>query len=123
MSKRLLLLLTFGFLFCGAAKAQYVTISDSTFRNMLISKYPTCFNAALQMDTTCNAVTNEVSLTIEPPYSYYLQNIDAIKYFKNLRVFEYRFSVSLTALPLLPDSLEENYFGTVRSFELHGKHA
>ena len=107
MSKRLLLLLTFGFLFCGAAKAQYVTISDSTFRNMLISKYPTCFNAALQMDTTCNAVTNEVSLTIEPPYSYYLQNIDAIKYFKNLRVFEYRFSVSLTALPMLPDSLEE----------------
>ena len=107
MNKRLLTLLTLGFLFIGAAKAQYVNISDSTFRNLLISKYPTCFNAAKQMDTTCNAITQEVSLTIEPPFSYFLQNIDAVKYFKNLRVFYYRFSVSLTTLPMLPDSIEE----------------
>ncbi len=55
--KNILLLLA---LFIGlqTANAQYVTIPDSTFRDLLKQSYPSCFNASDMMDTTCSDVLN-----------------------------------------------------------------
>jgi hypothetical protein len=52
-------------LFATAGKAQYVNIPDSNFRNFLMAKYPACFNASKQMDTTCNAIVTVDSLKLD----------------------------------------------------------
>ena len=106
MSKKLLLLLTLGFLSFGVAKAQYVTLQDTAFRNKMIAKYPICFNAAGQMDTTCNVIRQEVSLSISDS-RWELRNLDGIKYFKGLKFLEVQYAHNMTSLAQLPDSLEE----------------
>ncbi len=108
MRKKLLLLLTLGFLCFGAAMAQYVTLQDTAFRDILVSRYPTCFNALGQMDTTCYAITHEVYLGIADGF-YALRNMDGIKYFKRLKQFNLDYAHNLTTLAQLPDSLEEIY--------------
>ena len=73
-------------LICLAAnttiKAQYVNIPDTAFRNYLITQYPTCFNAAKQMDTTCSGVVNAKALSIGYKIIY---NLSGIRYFKSLQ--------------------------------------
>ena len=67
------------------AKAQYVNIPDSNFRSFLIGKYPSCFNAAKQMDTTCSLIVNDTVIEIYSGWN--ISNIDCIQYFKSLQRF------------------------------------
>src|SRR4051812_49048697 len=80
-----------------SAQAQYVTIRDTAFRNLLVSYYPTAFNASKQMDTTNYLIVNETSFGINIPPSYWwlitsgpsftsthIKDIWGIQFFKNL---------------------------------------
>jgi uncharacterized repeat protein (TIGR01451 family) len=82
-------------------KAQYVNIPDSNFRSFLIARYPTCFNGAGQMDTTCPSVVNETTLDCE---SKSIGNLDGFQYFKALKELRCQ-NNQLTSLPNLPNSL------------------
>lgn len=86
------------------AKAQYVNIRDSNFRNFLIYKYPSCFNAAKQMDTSCAAVVNEDSLEVFN-YNYAITNFDGFQYFKNLKFLEFK-NVPGSSINILPPNIE-----------------
>ncbi len=46
--------------------------------------YPACFNANQEMDTTCNAIVNELELNIE---GQGIADITGIHYFTNLYGF------------------------------------
>ena len=119
--KKIQLLLSFLLVF-AFAKAQYVNIPDSNFRSYLIQQYPSCFNGAKQMDTTCVGILNVFSLNIE---SMHIEKIEGIEYFTNLTFFNcddnnimdisklpnrlIHFTCiynKLNSLPQLPDSLQ-----------------
>ncbi len=106
MQKKSFLLLILGFLSFGAAKAQYVTIPDNDFRSYLMTLYPTCFNSAMQMDTTCTAVTSEIKMSIPNNINGVIKSIEGVKYFKSLKKLVCD-ADSLAALPTLPNSIEE----------------
>ena len=77
-------------LLLSTVNAQYVTIPDSAFRSQLIINYPSCFNGAGQMDTTCSAIVNEDSLAFSffgnaGLNTSFIQNIEGLRYFKNLQ--------------------------------------
>ncbi len=90
MRKKLLLLLTVGFLSFGAANAQYVTLTDTAFSSFLKGKYPTCFNAAGQLDTTCSAILNVRNMVLADtnmaPHTH-VTDLNGLQYFKGLRGF------------------------------------
>ena len=88
-------------LFATATQAQYVTIPDTLFRNFLMLKYPACFNASKQMDTTCSSILNEKSLSINNN----VKDISGIVYFKGLQHLSCAYNTNITGLPKLPDSL------------------
>lgn len=67
----------------SVARAQYVNIPDSNFRNYLKLRYPSCFNMAGEMDTSCTQIVNTTTLKIVP-YSDIFKYIDGVQYFKNL---------------------------------------
>jgi hypothetical protein len=90
-------------LFATAGKAQYVTLPDTLFRNFLIGKYPTCFNASKQMDTTCNAIVSETDLFINN--SSNINNLNGLQYFDSLKNLQCFGMPSLTTIPSLPNSL------------------
>ncbi len=79
--KKNLYLIAFCLFVIASAKAQYVTIYDQNIRNNLKSKFPTCFNASEQMDTTCNAIIYADSLDL----SNGLNPVYLIRYFKHLK--------------------------------------
>ncbi|HPH92634.1 MAG TPA: T9SS type A sorting domain-containing protein [Ferruginibacter sp.] len=87
--KKSLPFLTCILLMWNIGRAQYVNIPDPDFRNFLQVEFPSCFNAQLQMDTTCFAVVNASRIDIsnpglgDCPYN----NVTGIQYFKNLRYF------------------------------------
>ena len=83
------------------AKAQYVNIPDINFRNFLIAKYPTCFNASGQMDTTCAGILNEDTLHCQ---NLGIANLDGLQYFKSLIELICEDN-KLTNLPILPTTL------------------
>ncbi len=75
----------------STANAQYVTIPDSAFRSQLKLKYPGCFNAANQMDTTCTAIVTEDSIGIGANgfmgtdiNGDSIKSLEGLQYFKNL---------------------------------------
>ncbi len=84
-------------------QAQYVTISDTNFRDYLMNKYSSCFNSNKQMDTTCSDIVNATELTI--PFTINANNIIEIQYFKKLDTLNCSDNHSLNALPALPASL------------------
>jgi hypothetical protein len=99
------------------AYSQYVTIPDTIFRNVLSTKYPDCFNASMQMDTTCSAIVNETELLV---YRKNISDITGIRYFDKLKQLNCN-SNKLTFLPLLPDSIQalfcvENRISKITSF-------
>ena len=98
--KNILLLLT---LFIGlqTANAQYVTIPDSNFREALKAKYPACFNAGSQLDTSCSAVINEDSLGVRQKN---ISSLQGLGYFKNLQKLNCQGN-KLASLPVLPRRL------------------
>ena len=97
-----------GFIFCCTnAKAQYVNIPDSNFRNYLKLSYPSCFNSAGQMDTTCNDIVS---------YSYgfnlssmNIVNLEGIQYFKKLYSITVEHSPSIV-IPKLPSTITQLQF-------------
>ena len=103
----ILLMLTVG------SRAQYVNIPDSNFRKYLIQIFPTCFNAAKQMDTTCSGVLNADSIYCSQAK---IRDLTGIQYFKNLKVLDCD-SNKLTSLTNLPNSLIELscYFNLISS--------
>ena len=64
------------------AKAQFVELPDTNFRNELRNLYPECFNASGFLDTTCASVVNENRLEFN---NNKIKYIDGIEYFKALR--------------------------------------
>ncbi|MEO8770404.1 MAG: T9SS type A sorting domain-containing protein [Ferruginibacter sp.] len=102
--KKLLPVLIALFSFTFSAKAQYVTIPDATFRQFLVSNYPSCFNASSMLDTTCSAVVNQTVLNMSDVGN--ILNWDGFQYFKNLIAFNCS-SYAFSSLPVLPNSLKE----------------
>ena len=93
----------FSVLFITVSKAQYVNIPDSNFRKYLIQTFPSCFNAAKQMDTTCSGVLNADSIYCSQGK---IRDLTGIQYFKNLKVLDCD-SNKLTTLTNLPNTLIE----------------
>lgn len=65
--------------FIVGVQAQFVAI-DAEFKTFLQSKYPSCFNAAGLMDTTCTAITTEDTLI----FHGLTTTLFGIQYFDNL---------------------------------------
>ena len=103
-------------------KGQWVSIPDTNFVNWLNGNgYASCMNGNL-MDTTCNAVVNISSVDCS---NKNIADLDGIQYFDNLNALDCsnnnlsnlpplpslltnlncNQNYTLTALPLLPDSL------------------
>lgn len=87
----------------ATTKAQYVNIPDSNFRSFLIGKYPSCFNGAGQMDTTCVAIVNEDSLSCN---FLGLKSLDGVQFFKKLTFLDCSYN-SLNSITGLPESLQQ----------------
>ncbi|RYE27246.1 MAG: hypothetical protein EOP48_34585, partial [Sphingobacteriales bacterium] len=84
MKKIVLLVLVFTF-FMKSGKAQTIPVPNSFFLDSLRTWYPTCFTqvgAQWYMDTTCNEIVNEDSLTFNGDNRTH--SISAIQYFDNL---------------------------------------
>ena len=97
-------------LLASSVNAQYVNIPDSNFRNFLMVKYPACFNASKQMDTTCGGIVNETQINCS---SLYISSINGIQYFDSLETLVCNDN-SLTIISKLPQNLlsftsEANY--------------
>ncbi len=65
-------------------------------------KYPSCFNSAKMMDTTCNAILSDTFISL---ISINATNLDGLKYFKNARQIYIIDNLLLSSLPILPASL------------------
>ena len=100
--RKIIVLILICIAFADAAKAQYVSLPDTFFRNYLRNLYPTCFNEAGLMDTTCNEIVNEDQLGIDNNYS--IRNIDGLKYFKNLVNLRCYF-IGIDSISELPSTL------------------
>jgi Leucine-rich repeat (LRR) protein len=85
------------------ANAQFVTINDVNMRNKLMQLYPSCFNVAMQLDTTCSNVLNEDSLDIS--FSS-ISNATALKYFTQLKWLNCFFN-QISSLPTMSLVLEK----------------
>lgn len=79
--KKLLTLIAF-ICFYANAKAQYVNIPDSNFRYFLLGKYYTCFNANMQLDTTCSKILSDTILYLS---NKKIKKLKGIEYFKSLK--------------------------------------
>ncbi len=105
--KKPLLLLVCILLLLVSIRAQYVAIPDANFRAFLKSKYPSCFNGAEMMDTTCIEILNEDSLGSNDPGPdklFNVSNLDGIQYFKSLKYLNCN-NNPLSHLPSLPPTL------------------
>ncbi len=99
--KKPLLLLVCILVFLVSVRAQYVTIPDDNFRAFLKAKYPSCFNGADMMDTTCTEILDEDTLmNIGASDSF-----EGLQYFKSLKYLNSR-GIGLIYLPSLPPLLK-----------------
>ncbi|MFT3911964.1 MAG: hypothetical protein QM737_21240 [Ferruginibacter sp.] len=99
--KKISLLLLIVVSFSLHARSQYITIPDAAFKNALIQKYPTCFNASGMMDTTCSLILNDTLLDLSFTN---VSNWEGFQYFRNLKQFFA--GGQITSLPALPATLE-----------------
>ncbi len=117
MKKYLSLIIGVLLLSFTTATAQYVTIPDSAFRSQLIKYYPSCFNSAGQMDTTCSAIVNEDSLNFSSGSligsidNSMIYSIKGIKYFKNLQLLYMNSGGGLKTISEWPPNLKYIYIG------------
>jgi Secretion system C-terminal sorting domain len=84
-------------------KAQYVTIPDPYFAELLNERYPACMNGNM-LDTTCAEILTEEYLNIYAFQNPNIMDITGITYFKNLYFLQI-FDKQLTELPSLPETL------------------
>lgn len=103
MKKLLLLTLTVA---CLQAKAQFINLPDSNFRNAIKRMYPSLINNLGQLDTIGSMASNIISLNIggtnDNPLT--LNSIKGIKYFKSLKSLSI-FYTTLDSILELPNSL------------------
>src|SRR5688572_24800903 len=85
-----------------SARAQYVTIPDSNFLNVLQTHYPGCV-VGNQLDTTSLCVTTLTSMTLN--YSSII-DLTGIQYFDSLQALYCDYN-PITWLPPLPAGLLE----------------
>lgn len=107
MSRLVTTLLAYGLFACFGARGQFVNLPDTNFRNALIVKFPSCFNAAKQLDTSCSQVIGANNLDVSGAN---IHDLTGIRYFKNLAQLNCS-SNQLTALPALPNLLNAFYCG------------
>ena len=100
--KKLILLFFASFLFVYG-KAQYVTIPDSVFVQLLQQIYPNCMNGN-QMDTTCADITQAVSTPIYFQGSS-VENLYGIQFFDSLDILYLDYMDSLRLIPAFPPTL------------------
>lgn len=81
---------------------QFVQIPDDNFRTFLKEKYPACWNASDQLDTTCLAVVNETTLNAN---NRSIESLEGIQYFDKLEQLYCHFN-NLSLLPKLPSGLK-----------------
>ena len=81
MKRNIIVLFTSFLLLCSFARAQYVDLPDSNFRNNIRTKWPGAFNASGQMDTSYfQIVTANQLVSINAG----IKDLTGIKYFKNI---------------------------------------
>ncbi|MBP7184622.1 MAG: T9SS type A sorting domain-containing protein [Saprospiraceae bacterium] len=98
--KRILLALLF--CFCTHfTKAQYITIPDTTFLNVLYGQFPSCL-VGNQLDTTCAGIVNVTSWHLSGGT---ISDLTGITYFDSLKIFTCEENL-LTFLPPLPSKLK-----------------
>lgn len=104
MKKKILcFIIIFSAFISNNSKAQYFTLTDSLFRNLLISEgLSACING-MQLDTTCTALSTILYLTDENVSG--IRNVNGIKYLSNLELLECT-SSDLDSLPELPTTLK-----------------
>jgi uncharacterized repeat protein (TIGR01451 family) len=101
------------------SKSQYVNIPDSNFRSFLIGKYPSCFNGAGQMDTTCIDTATQNRDIIVGRLS--IKSIDGVKYLKHITSLDCSGN-ELTSLLELPHYLKKlncssNFIDSLKGIE------
>ncbi|MFY7965959.1 MAG: hypothetical protein ACOVO1_13760, partial [Chitinophagaceae bacterium] len=87
--------------------SQFINLPDTNFRNALIPIYPTCFNAAKQLDTSCAKTNNTYSLSLVKKN---INNVSGIEYFTRLTsiILDSNPIASINKLPLMCFSLSVN---------------
>jgi len=98
---RKITLIIYLLLLLNICDAQYVTIPSQQFKTLLQNRYPSCFNAAGLLDTTCSEIVNEDTLII----TTYIGNAEGLRYFKNL-VYLTMDRYSGYAFPEMPSTLQ-----------------
>lgn len=101
--RKLLTLITIYFCSCNLTEAQYIKIPDDNFRSFLKKKFPSCFNAFEEMDTSCNQVLHLTALSVTP-HTEVFKNIDGIQYFKSLDSLLFS-GISIDTIGILPPKL------------------
>jgi hypothetical protein len=105
MKKNIFNLLAICLFFIGGTKnvkAQYIRLKDVNLANQLRASFPSCFNAAGQVDTTCAVLNNSTALQF--------QNVsdisELINICKSLEFLELFTCHNLNNLPKLPPTLK-----------------
>ncbi len=89
------------FLFCDAARAQYVAIPDTAFASWLHSNgFATCMNGN-QLDTTCSVLLNATSLNCN---AVPIRDLTGVQYFKNITSLDCS-NDSIESIPAFPSML------------------
>ncbi len=101
--KRNIFLLLITILFASFAKAQYVSLPDSNFRNSIRTQWPGAFNAAGDMDTTYPQIVTVNLLNISGAG---IKDITGVKYFKSITNLQCSGN-QMTNLPELPATLTD----------------
>src|SRR5438046_1650957 len=100
--KHLLILLTVLLAFTFPSKAQYITIPDPSLRSLLLDRYPSCFNALQQMDTTCSPIINETQFAF---VNASITDWQGFQYLRSLQYLDF-FGSYPNGLPVLPSTLK-----------------
>lgn len=79
---------------------QFINLPDTNFRNALIPIYPTCFNAAKQLDTNCAKTQTRTTLTLGKKN---VNNATGIQYFSFLNTLNLD-SNSISIINNLPNN-------------------
>jgi hypothetical protein len=89
------------FLAAMPAKAQYVAIPDTNFRNWLVQNYPACMSGGM-MDTTCSGIVGAGSMQIS---NTYIRNLEGVQYFDNLQSLFIGFGNQVDSIKAFPPNL------------------
>ncbi|MEO8768789.1 MAG: hypothetical protein ABI402_01845 [Ferruginibacter sp.] len=97
--RKLLFLLLLTVSFSYSSRSQYITIPDAGFQSFLQQQYPSCFNGAGLMDTTCSTILNATTLNVYTNVADW----EGFQYFRNLQTLY--IGGMITTLPDLPATL------------------